>query len=124
MRLGSTVHGLLHRALCPVITVPLPQGERQTGPCPLPRSALGRDDLHAGGRGERTPPVRRPVLRRGEHHAAHPDQPPSPPSPRARAPRPAHAVRPAPAVLRRPESRGGDHGTDTTRHAVHGTGAA
>ncbi|MEU6977874.1 universal stress protein [Streptomyces sp. NPDC046371] len=31
MRLGSTVHGLLHRALCPVITVPLPQGERQTG---------------------------------------------------------------------------------------------
>ncbi|MBB4983915.1 universal stress protein [Streptomyces nymphaeiformis] len=26
MRLGSTVHGLLHRAACPVITVPLPGG--------------------------------------------------------------------------------------------------
>lgn len=24
MRLGSVVHGLLHRALCPVITVPTP----------------------------------------------------------------------------------------------------
>ncbi|MFD7962679.1 universal stress protein [Streptomyces zaomyceticus] len=31
MRLGSTVHGLLHRAPCPVITVPLPQRERRTG---------------------------------------------------------------------------------------------
>lgn len=27
MRLGSTIHGLLHRAMCPVITVPLPQRE-------------------------------------------------------------------------------------------------
>ncbi|MFD7976357.1 universal stress protein [Streptomyces sp. NPDC059071] len=27
MRLGSTVHGLLHRAMCPVITVPLPLRE-------------------------------------------------------------------------------------------------
>ncbi|MFI2738398.1 universal stress protein [Streptomyces sp. NPDC018711] len=31
MRLGSTVHGLLHRALCPVITVPLPLREGRTG---------------------------------------------------------------------------------------------
>ncbi|WP_063759027.1 universal stress protein [Streptomyces globisporus] len=31
MRLGSTVHGLLHRAMCPVITVPLPQHEGRTG---------------------------------------------------------------------------------------------
>ncbi|MFE5589462.1 universal stress protein [Streptomyces sp. NPDC056549] len=34
MRLGSTVHGLLHRAPCPVITVPLPQRERRTGDPP------------------------------------------------------------------------------------------
>ncbi|WP_406134206.1 universal stress protein [Streptomyces zaomyceticus] len=68
MRLGSTVHGLLHRAPCPVITVPLPQRERRTGdpswadrsrsgtadrpvPAPLgtgtrppPRGTLGRED--------------------------------------------------------------------------------
>ncbi|MEU8524073.1 universal stress protein [Streptomyces sp. NPDC048629] len=31
MRLGSTVHGLLHRAMCPVITVPLPLREGRTG---------------------------------------------------------------------------------------------
>ncbi|MFD8009028.1 universal stress protein [Streptomyces sp. NPDC058955] len=31
MRLGSTVHGLLHRAMCPVITVPLPWREGRTG---------------------------------------------------------------------------------------------
>ncbi|MET8509234.1 universal stress protein [Streptomyces sp. NPDC004787] len=31
MRLGSTVHGLLHRAMCPVITVPLPRREGWTG---------------------------------------------------------------------------------------------
>ncbi|MFF5764005.1 universal stress protein [Streptomyces tanashiensis] len=31
MRLGSTVHGLLHRAMCPVITVPLPQHEERVG---------------------------------------------------------------------------------------------
>ncbi|ROQ26327.1 nucleotide-binding universal stress UspA family protein [Streptomyces sp. PanSC19] len=31
MRLGSTVHGLLHRAACPVITVPLPQHGGRTG---------------------------------------------------------------------------------------------
>ncbi len=31
MRLGSTVHGLLHRAMCPVITVPLPQRGGRTG---------------------------------------------------------------------------------------------
>ncbi|MEU2231653.1 universal stress protein [Streptomyces vietnamensis] len=31
MRLGSTVHGLLHRAMRPVITVPFPQGGERTG---------------------------------------------------------------------------------------------
>ncbi|MCX2180090.1 universal stress protein [Streptomyces sp. SKN60] len=31
MRLGSTVHGLLHRAMCPVITVPFPWREGRTG---------------------------------------------------------------------------------------------
>ncbi|MFE5709261.1 hypothetical protein ACFQ7J_00280 [Streptomyces sp. NPDC056501] len=30
MRLGSTVHGLLHRAPCPVIIVPVAQRERRT----------------------------------------------------------------------------------------------
>lgn len=38
MRLGSTVHGLLRRAPCPVIAVPLPQGERRPGgPAPADR---------------------------------------------------------------------------------------
>ncbi|MER5205990.1 universal stress protein [Streptomyces sp. NPDC002825] len=31
MWLGSTVHGLLHRAMCPVITVPLPRREGRNG---------------------------------------------------------------------------------------------
>ncbi|MBB4984266.1 universal stress protein [Streptomyces nymphaeiformis] len=69
MRLGSTVHGLLHRVMCPVITVPFPQrGERPgdpawadrsrfrttdrprpvdplgTGPLRLPRGTVGRED--------------------------------------------------------------------------------
>ncbi|MFF5933678.1 universal stress protein [Streptomyces sp. NPDC012508] len=61
MRLGSTVHGLLHRAMCPVITVPLPQREGRVGdpawadrsrsrPTDRPRPA---DPL---GTGERRPP--------------------------------------------------------------------
>ncbi|MFF6777137.1 universal stress protein [Streptomyces sp. NPDC012637] len=32
LRLGSTVHGLLHHADCPVITVPLPSGEHDGRP--------------------------------------------------------------------------------------------
>ncbi|MEU9859842.1 universal stress protein [Streptomyces sp. NPDC047971] len=31
MRMGSTVHGLLHRAVCPLITVPLARRERWAG---------------------------------------------------------------------------------------------
>ncbi|MEX0172085.1 universal stress protein [Streptomyces sp. LMG1-1-1.1] len=39
MRLGSTVHGLLHHAACPVITVPLPEkGETDTTPSGAERS--------------------------------------------------------------------------------------
>ncbi|MFF8841018.1 universal stress protein [Streptomyces sp. NPDC015130] len=45
MRLGSTVHGLLHRAPCPLVTVPLPQRERRTGdPARADRSRSGVAD--------------------------------------------------------------------------------
>lgn len=44
MRLGSTVHGLLHHAACPVITVPLPE-------------AAGTDGIPAGAGQSRPQPV-------------------------------------------------------------------
>lgn len=60
MRLGSTVHGLLHRAPCPVITVPLPQRERRTGdPSWADRSRSGTADRPVPaplGTGTRPPP--------------------------------------------------------------------
>ncbi|MFG2331749.1 universal stress protein [Streptomyces sp. NPDC048604] len=40
MRLGSTVHGLLHRAMCPLIVVPLPRRERANR-----RHGMGRPPL-------------------------------------------------------------------------------
>ncbi|MFE1907918.1 universal stress protein [Streptomyces gardneri] len=45
MRLGSTVHGLLHRASCPVITVPLPRREYRTG------GTVGRADAPGPSKG-------------------------------------------------------------------------
>ncbi|MFI8521218.1 universal stress protein [Streptomyces sp. NPDC085481] len=45
MRLGSTVHGLLHRATCPVITVPVPHREGLNGdPAWADRSRSGSID--------------------------------------------------------------------------------
>ena len=45
MRLGSTVHGLLHRAPCPLITVPLPDREGRTDdPAWADRSRSGPTD--------------------------------------------------------------------------------
>ncbi|MFJ5834112.1 universal stress protein [Streptomyces sp. NPDC093089] len=44
-RLGATVHGLLHRAMCPVITVPFPQrGERPGDPAWADRSRTRATD--------------------------------------------------------------------------------
>ncbi|MCX4985006.1 universal stress protein [Streptomyces sp. NBC_00572] len=61
MRLGSTAHGLLRRAPCPLITVPLPQCERRTGdPAWADRSRSGRTDRPVPaaplGTGARRPP--------------------------------------------------------------------
>ncbi|WP_328946990.1 universal stress protein [Streptomyces sp. NBC_00250] len=61
MRLGSTVHGLLHRAPCPLITVPLPQRERRTAdPAWADRSRSGTTDRPGPtaplGTGARPPP--------------------------------------------------------------------
>ncbi|MEF9886997.1 universal stress protein [Streptomyces sp. P9-A4] len=57
---GSTVHGLLHHAPCPVITVPLPQRERRTGdPARADRSRSGTADRPVSaplGTGTRPPP--------------------------------------------------------------------
>jgi hypothetical protein len=42
--MGSTVHGLLHHAMCPLITVPLPRREQRTGgPSRTDRSRSGTD---------------------------------------------------------------------------------
>ncbi|MFF9011677.1 universal stress protein [Streptomyces sp. NPDC014870] len=61
MRLGSTVHGVLHRAMCPVITVPLPQrGERVGDPAWADRSRSRTTDRPRRadplGTGARRPP--------------------------------------------------------------------
>ncbi|MER6096478.1 universal stress protein [Streptomyces sp. NPDC001728] len=61
MRLGSTVHGLLHRAPCPVITVPCQQRERRThdsARADRSRSGTAGRPVHAAppGTGTRPPP--------------------------------------------------------------------
>ncbi|WP_073813289.1 universal stress protein [Streptomyces sp. CB02261] len=61
MRLGSTVHGLLHRAMCPVITVPLPRrGGRSGDPAWADRSLSRTTDRPRPGdplaTGARRPP--------------------------------------------------------------------
>ncbi|WP_137991129.1 universal stress protein [Streptomyces vilmorinianum] len=52
MRLGSTVHGLLHRATCPVITVPVPERDRSGSEDRSDMARARRSQRHSEPHGE------------------------------------------------------------------------
>ncbi|MFG3039322.1 universal stress protein [Streptomyces sp. NPDC048330] len=63
MDLGSTAHGLLHHATCPVITVPLPEEGGRDGPPPTTGSHRSQTDRLAPT--DRPAPTGGPALRDG-----------------------------------------------------------